>query len=573
MKFLVFLILSLFTSIHYSSQALAQARPKEEMQTLAMQVNDKPAEDYARAQEEIFNKLTENVKAIGAPSWRMTPITPLKPSVVPLFWGNHKAFTRDIEYPQNSYPPVAVAASYSEGRVVALSHDGLMIDPDASVQLINNSIGWLRGILKNKKIIIYTHISNWFRKNKIATGINDMLSIKGIQVVEHSTEITDESLKQCDVLIIVRPTQNITESEIEVITSFVAEGGGLLMTGMGWYWSTSHPFEEFPLNRLGGLFGFKYSKYIIHKTYETNERYIRAYNVFPFQLLSERGPTDIVHFSSSEHTDECIHESVETYGENCHYTLEGNHIIVSMPYAFFRDLEKPTEFIGTLDTVYQLNNDFTGGIRPFGGEKILVLNVDNLNYHMTSGNPILSRRDRVTYILEEWHKSNHKTPTWGLAHELGHDCIIALKHIFIFGDGDNEGWAEFFALHAFDKLNINQEHMKNPFWLDSARKYHNYSSADFNKVKDDGWLMTGLLDTIRKKYGWEVFERFLMVCTETIIAGNYPETEEEKADFLVKELSLAAGANVYPCFKKWDFPVSQYVNDELKHLPKAKLFE
>jgi hypothetical protein len=41
----------------------------------------------------------------------------------------------------------------------------------------------------------------------------------------------------------------------------------------------------------------------------------------------------------------------------------------------------------------------------------------------------------------------------------------------------------------------------------------------------------------------------------------------------VKELSLAAGANFYPYFVRWGFPVNRSIYKELKHLPKAKLFE
>jgi len=82
--------------------------------------------------------------------------------------------------------------------------------------------------------------------------------------------------------------------------------------------------------------------------------------------------------------------------------------------------------------------------------------------------------------------------------------------------------------------------------------------------------MLGILHKIQKKYGWEVYKKLFRKCVEMDKQNKYPKLGEDKikSDFLVKELSLAAGVNFYSYFKNWGFPVSEEINNALKHLPK-----
>ena len=158
-------------------------------------------------------------------------------------------------------------------------------------------------------------------------------------------------------------------------------------------------------------------------------------------------------------------------------------------------------------------------------------------------------------------------------HELGHDFIIGMKHYFVFGDGDNECWAEFFALYACQKLGLEPD--KKPTWLAAAKAYHKAGQRDFERIKNEKWLMIGFLHEIRDQYGWDVYKKLFKRYAELIREKNYPDFNdtEKKVDLFVKELSLAAGANFYPYFDRWGFHVNRYINEELKHLPKAKLFD
>jgi hypothetical protein len=523
----------------------------------------------------MFNALTKGVKSLGGEDWRFSAIAPLKPDILPLFWGNHKAYTGDARWPQNSYPPVAVACECQKGRFIALGHDGLLIDPGSNDNFTVDILNWLGNGYKYKKVVIYTHLGGWFNKAKLTAKAKELLASKGAEIIELGSKVTDEDLKECDVLIIVRPSRKIDQSEIGSVVSYVKRGGSLLMTGMGWFWEAqnkAHDIKNFPLNRLGEHLGFEYSRTSIDKTPPNNREGTHRYSLISFQPLYARKPVVVKSFSLKEHSNSFITRSIALNEDKYYYVVEGENVIVSMPYRFFMKCKKPVDFITQLDVVYELYANLTDGIKPFDSNKIIVLNVDNLKFHMSSGNPILSRQDRIEYILTELEKSNYRYPSWGLMHELGHDFIIGMKHYFVFGHGDNESWAEFFALYGCQELGL--EH-KEPTWKETAKAYHESGEQDFERIKNEKWLMIGFLHHIQEEYGWDVYRKLFKRYAELIREENYPDFNdtEKKADLFVKELSLAAGANFYPYFARWGFPVKQSVNEELRHLPKAELFK
>jgi hypothetical protein len=523
----------------------------------------------------MFNTITKGVRTLGDKDWRFTAIAPLKPDIVPLFWGNHKAYTGDTRWPQNSYPPVAIASEYQKGRFIALGHDGLLIDPSANDNFTGNILNWLGNSYKYKKAIIYTHISTWFSKGILTAKAKELLASRDIEIIELASKVTEEDLKECDLFIIVRPTRIIDQNEVGSIVSYVEQGGSLLVTGMGWFWEAQnkpHDIEDFPLNRLGERLGFEYSKTSVDKAPPNNKKGPSRYSPVGFRPLSSRKPVEVKYYSIKEHSNSFITRSISQTRDKYHYVVEGKHVIVSMPYRFFKKCKRPVDFTTQLDVVYELYADFTDGIIPFDGDKILILNIDNMYFNMSSGNPILSRDNRIEYIVGELEKSNYKNPSWGLMHELGHDFIIGMKHYFVFGDGDNESWAEFLALYACQESGL--EHKK-PTWKETAKAYDKSGEPDFERIKNEKWLMIGFLNHILDQYGWDVYKKLFKRYAELIREKNYPDFNdtEKKVDLFVKELSLAAGANFYSYFVRLDFPVNQSINKELKHLPKAKLFK
>jgi hypothetical protein len=129
-----------------------------------------------------------------------------------------------------------------------------------------------------------------------------------------------------------------------------------------------------------------------------------------------------------------------------------------------------------------------------------------------------------------------------------------------------------FTLHAYDMLKLRYD--EDARHRDEFRRgvaYYFANDPDYEKLKNDRWVMLSLLRIVQKTYGWDPFYRFFEVCANQAKAGKSSGSEQEKVDFLVGELSEAANVDLSGYFVRWGFPVSQEVIRKLSTLPQAEL--
>ncbi|KAJ8367243.1 hypothetical protein AAFF_G00323890 [Aldrovandia affinis] len=135
---------------------------------------------------------------------------------------------------------LVAAAVYGKGRIVVTAHETYMQDfsfltPDG--QFIKNAIEWL---------MPYTHA--WVGVYGTSDLNKDNLS--GISV---------KSLSNYDRTVGVCCRNAYNDTQVEDLLDFVRGGGGLLIGGQAWYWSSTHRgvdvSEEFPGNKLTGPAG------------------------------------------------------------------------------------------------------------------------------------------------------------------------------------------------------------------------------------------------------------------------------------------------------------------------------
>ncbi|MCK4958855.1 MAG: M60 family metallopeptidase [Planctomycetes bacterium] len=364
----------------------------------------------------------------------------------------------------------------------------------------------------------------------------------------------------------------MSADEAEAICRFVEEGGGLLMAGLGWFWAQCNPtltMEDFPLNVLGRRLGVKYPSAIV---WEQSEKGVRLPATFQVGGLSAWRPGQTKVFKLGETTDQSIHAFVSRHKKTHNFAIEGEHTVLSLPAEAFLQLRRPNKAIADLDTVYKTHARLASNV-PYDGKKISFVVVDRGKYHLCSGNPVLIRRDRVPVVLKDFNELGH--PGWGLTHELGHDFVAsAHKHAYQLGNGDNESWANVFTTHAYDTLKLKYDRY-DTHWNEQRNgiAYYFAKEADYEQLKNDNWIMLSLLTVIRETYGWDPFYRFFKVCANKAKAGNPSGTEQEKVDFLVRELSVAAGVDFSSYFVRWGLPVSEAVTTELRTLSPAELDE
>jgi len=490
--------------------------------------------------------------------------------------GGPDAYTGNPLYLQGSCPPVVVAGRVGKGRVVALGHDGWLLDRSKdrdTSRLALNCLRWLIGSSRPSRVAFYTSIGTLVTTRTLSTEIIRELSEQEITVTNMPEVASHDSLQRCSILVIARPHARLMDAnEAETICRFVEEGGGLLMAGLGWFWSQCNPtlkIEDFPLNVLGRQLGVEFVNDIV---WEQSDKGVRLPATFQVGALIPWCPRPTKLFRLAETTDQNVHAFVRRHQRSHNFAIEAEHVVLNLPADAFLQLRRPTKAIEDLDTVYKTHAQLASNV-PYGGKKISFVVVDRCEYHLCSGNPILIRRDRVPVVLKDFNELGH--PGWGLTHELGHDFVAsAHKHAYQLGDGDNECWADVFALHAYDTLKL--EYDKEDTHEDEFRRgitYYFAKKADYELLKNDNGIMMVLLRIINKTYGWDPFYRFFKICAHKARAGKPPGSEQEKVDFLVRELSVAASVDLSSYFVRWGFPVSKAVMHELRTLPPAELDE
>lgn len=524
--------------------------------------------------QRIHQRLTQGVSSIKV--GRLCPVIPQREGMYPIVCGGAKTYTGSPLYLQGSCPPVVVAGRFGKGKVVALGHDGWLLersqDSDTS-RLAYNCLRWLIESSRPSNVAFYTSIGTLVTTKTLSDEIEKGLSEQGVTITDLAEKVSRTDLSHYSVLVIARPhTRSISADEAEAICQFVEEGGGLLIAGLGWFWAQCNPtltIEEFPLNVLGRRLGVKY---ISDSVWEQSDKGIRLPAKFQTSPLTPWSPKPTKVFKLGETSDRNIRTIVRKYKKTHNFAIEGRHAILNLPADAFLQLHSPTKAIKGLDTVYETHTRLAGNV-PYGGKKISFIVVDRLNAHLISGNPVLIRRDRVPVVLKDFNELGH--PGWGLTHELGHDFVAsAHKHIYQLGPGDNESWANVFTTHAYDTLKLEYD-KDDTHWNELRRgiAYYFAKEADYEKLKKDKWIMLSLLMVIKETYGWDPFYRFFKTCAHKAKTGKTPDTEQEKVDFLVRELSVSARVDLSSYFVRWGFPVSKAMVHELRTLPPAELDE
>jgi hypothetical protein len=175
-------------------------------------------------------------------------------------------------------PAFAVGRSFgenSEGRVLAIGHERILTyrDEEGKNRFLAVAMTWLRGE-SNANVFVSakpTDTLNIFKdKDLNLAALHTQFDHWGYEV-EDVTDFSDPyKLKKGGVIVIPNSWGNFAGQEIDAITKFVKDGGGLLALGLGWSWRDYGPppwhgrnenpsqqptIESYPMNVLFQRFG------------------------------------------------------------------------------------------------------------------------------------------------------------------------------------------------------------------------------------------------------------------------------------------------------------------------------
>jgi hypothetical protein len=162
----------------------------------------------------------------------------------------------------------AAVRTYGRGRVAIVGHDGILtaaaLDNDA---FRLNMVTWLNG--SHGSVI---RCSSGHAEAVTLSGLGRLsqsLQTRGMTLGQLPSPITMASLSGVSVLIVGNATTNLSASEIEAIRSWVEAGGGLLMAGLGWSWTSygSDPdINAYPMTKLADPFEARWLTSYIYGT-------------------------------------------------------------------------------------------------------------------------------------------------------------------------------------------------------------------------------------------------------------------------------------------------------------------
>lgn len=165
----------------------------------------------------------------------------------------------------------AVASSYQNGRAIGMGHEGFLTDNNLSLYdnltFISQAIDWLS---QGNTTGTVTIKNGWINNGN--TGVlQSELQASGYTVNTTNTSFSTLSLASTDVLIIGNDwngTAPYSTSEIAAVDNFVANGGGVLVVGLGWSWPNA--LSDYPMNNISTLFGFEYTTSGLNSNVYTN---------------------------------------------------------------------------------------------------------------------------------------------------------------------------------------------------------------------------------------------------------------------------------------------------------------
>ena len=171
-----------------------------------------------------------------------------------------------------------LAREIGRGRIMAVAHDGLL---DAgrienSDAFLRRSISWLRGPAGPSEVVVTSAHCEFMVIGTQDWLWPDWLGGWGSGARAAPGRIDAAPLSGAGVLIIGNAWSAFDASEIEAITRFVEDGGGLFLAGLGWSWmeAANDPaaacpgappvpepvtLEAYPMNALGAHFGLRWT--------------------------------------------------------------------------------------------------------------------------------------------------------------------------------------------------------------------------------------------------------------------------------------------------------------------------
>jgi hypothetical protein len=158
------------------------------------------------------------------------------------------------------YPIFIAAREWGQGRIMAVGHASVFKDTSSAdnAKFTENTFNWMCNG-ESKKIAYLTGCSFTMPSG---SAVYNLLFPKGFSILSISAPITASKLSGISCLVVGNMwNHQFTESEVEVVQQYISNGGGLLLSGLGWSWLSYHPeqtIHDYPMMKLAQPYGIRW---------------------------------------------------------------------------------------------------------------------------------------------------------------------------------------------------------------------------------------------------------------------------------------------------------------------------
>lgn len=227
-----------------------------------------------------FTNILINVDTLFMPGAAPGHLSPIDQAVTPI------VSSSPCNIPQFHF---SVATEYQNGRVMAIAHEGLLvngsINSSDNLTFLTNAMNWLNP--GNKRVLLKEGWAN----NGNTSILQNALAADGFTFGILNGSITSASLTNTDILILGNDwngTQPYSASTLTVLDNFVANGGAIFIAGLGWSWPQD--LSLYPMNAVANLFGFAFTTDVINDPGANVNGAPKLYSFYPENLDTSGTP-------------------------------------------------------------------------------------------------------------------------------------------------------------------------------------------------------------------------------------------------------------------------------------------
>ena len=176
----------------------------------------------------------------------------------------------------------SAAVHYGNGKAFIIGHEGALVNGSMEkydqLTFIVNTVKWLNS---TKKSILIKN--GWASEGNMSILISK-LKTEGYTIQSTNAKIVSSDLTNIGIIIFGNDWNNkqpYTQDEINTIQEFAQNGGGVLIGGLGWSYTSyvSENLDDYSMNNIAGIFGLRFGKEIFGDTPYITQFYPQTSNL------------------------------------------------------------------------------------------------------------------------------------------------------------------------------------------------------------------------------------------------------------------------------------------------------